>query len=96
MIELFTALGMSELGAYIVSLGSPIICIAALVVVCIMSIYKITAAVKDLRNTDELKRLANALDRAHVDNESLRKLNKKLIQELSRKIDLEGFDDEGK
>lgn len=94
MIEIFTALGMSELGAYIISLGSPILCLIALVAVALITIYKITAAVKDLKNTDEIKQLVKQLEQEHADNIALRKINKKLVQELSRKIDLTEKEDE--
>lgn len=92
MIEIFTALGMSEVGAYIVSLGSPVLCLLALVVVAFVAIFKITKAVKELRNTDEIKALINQLEVEHNDNIALKKINKKLTEEISRKIDLFGGD----
>lgn len=92
MIEIFTALGMSEVGAYIVSLGSPILCLLALVVVAFVAIFKITKVVKELRNTDEIKALINQLEVEHKDNIALKKINKKLTEEISKKIDLFGGD----
>lgn len=88
MIELFTALGMSELGAWVVSLGSPILSLGALVVVTMVAIFKITSAVKELKNTDEIKQLINQLEIEHKDNLVLKKINKKLTEELSKKIDV--------
>lgn len=93
MIEIFTAFGMGELGAYILSLGSPLLALVALVVVSLITLYKLTKAITEFRNTDEMKDLVSALKTAHADNTALKKANKKLIQELTRKIDLGDLDD---
>ena len=94
MIEIFTSLGMTELGAYLVSIGSPILSLVALVVVALMVIYKTTKAINELRNTNEIKELVDELKTAHTDNAALRKINKKLLQELSRKIYVEDADND--
>lgn len=88
MIEIFTALGMSELGAWIISLGSPILSLGALVVVTMVAIFKFNSAVNELKNTAEIKQLINQLEIEHRDNIALKKVNKKLTEELSKKIDL--------
>lgn len=89
MVELFTSLGFSEVGAYVVSLGSPIITILALVLVCILTLKKFTNAIGEFRNTDELKELSKQLRIAHADNEQLRKANKALLSNITKIVSLE-------
>ena len=88
MIEILTSLGMGELGAYILSLGSPVIAILGVFATVFVGIYKMSKAIKEFRNTDEMKDLVNALKTEHEDNLALKKANKKLVQALERKIDL--------
>lgn len=88
MIELFTSLGMSELGAYVVSVGSPVLSLIALVVVCIRVLGKVTIACSELKNNAQVAELINELKKSNAENQALKKLNKKLIQEISKKIDI--------
>lgn len=84
MIEIFTALGMSELGAYIISLGSPILALVALVVVAAMSIYKVSKAVQDLKGSSEIQKLVEELHQERIVNETSQRLNKRLLREICR------------
>ena len=88
MIELFTALGMSELGAYIVSVGSPVLSLLALVFVCIKVLGKVTVACSELKNNAQVNELIAELKKSNAENQALKKMNKKLLQEISKKIDV--------
>lgn len=88
MIEIFTSLGMGELGAYILSLGSPIVAILGVFAAVLVGIYKMSKAINEFRNTDEMKELISTIKTQNAENKALRQTNKKLIQALERKIDL--------
>ena len=88
MIELLTNIGMSEVWAYILSLGAPIVSVASTVIVALVAIFKVRRAVAEMKKTAELKELIEELRVQHSDNEALKRIQKKLCQEISRKIDL--------
>lgn len=74
----------SDLWMTIVSMAPAIGGIIGMVITAILSIRKIALAITELKNSNEIRELLNALKAEREENKQLRKMYAKLESELTR------------
>lgn len=86
----------SEIWALFVACAPAIGSILATVISAVLAIKKVAQVISDFRNSNEVKNLVGELKTSHEENKQLKKLNEKLLVELTR-IRPAGYqDDENK
>lgn len=81
MIEVFTS---SEIWALIVSIVPAVGSVLGIVITVLLGIKKFAAAIDRLRESSELKELIAINKQQIAENKQLRKLNEKLMTELTK------------
>lgn len=81
MIENFMS---SEIWQALVSCAPAISAILATVISAILAIKKVATVIAEFRNSNELKEATSQVNKLLEDNKQLKKLNEKLLVELTR------------
>lgn len=92
MIE---SLMSSEIWTMLVALLPSLASIGASVLAAILAIKKVATVIQEFRQSNELKDATDRVDKLLKDNEQLKKLNEKLLVELTRIKPITWTDDTG-
>lgn len=85
---------MTELWYFIVSIAPSVTAVFASVFSAIIALKKVAAAISDFRQSNELKKNNEQIAQLLKDNQALKKLNEKLLVELTRIKPMGWTDDE--
>lgn len=85
----------SEIWTLLVALLPSLASIGASVLAAILAIKKVVQCIQEFRSSNELKAATDKVDKLLQDNEQLKKLNEKLLVELTRIKPLSWTDDSG-
>lgn len=83
----------SEIWALFVACAPAVGSIIATVISAILAIRKVATVISEFRNSNEVKGLVAELKTSHEENKQLKKLNEKLLVELTR-IKPKGYNDD--
>ena len=90
MTELFSN---GDIFTAIIAMAPSIGGIIGIVVTCILSIRKVAMMIADFKQSNELKELIATIKAQQAENKQLRKMNEKLLGELTR-IQPKGYTDD--
>ena len=74
----------SDLWALVVAIAPAVGSVLATVISAVLAIKKVATVISEFRNSNEVKGLVSELKTSHEENKQLKKLNEKLLVELTR------------
>lgn len=85
---------MTELWYFIVSIAPSVAAVLASVFSAVLALKKVAAAISEFRQSNELKKNNEQIAQLLKDNQTLKKMNEKLLVELTRIKPMGWTDDE--